>query len=229
MPVYTDIIKVYTQYNKTRKAVRAMATLIRVDKNGTKYYKGLVPCQRCGGAGGADKWSYTGWTCYQCGGTGKQEGTWKEYTPEYEAKLEDRRRKRAEKYQREHEQEIREQEEARAKEEAEKKAEQERKEAEERAEKAKSQYFGNVGDKIEVKAIYKFSAWYETKAFYGYGTETHYIHTFKVGDDVLVWKTTSGLGDIEKESEVILKGTIKEHSEYKEEKQTILTRCKITK
>jgi hypothetical protein len=28
-------------------------------------------CNRCGGAGGADKWQMTGWTCYQCGGTGK--------------------------------------------------------------------------------------------------------------------------------------------------------------
>ena len=25
-------------------------------------------CSRCGGAGGADKWKHTGWTCYQCGG-----------------------------------------------------------------------------------------------------------------------------------------------------------------
>jgi hypothetical protein len=206
-----------------------MATLIRVDKNGTKYYEGLVTCNRCGGAGCANQWAYTGYTCYECGGRGKVIGKWKEYTPEYEAKLAERRRKRAEKYLEEHEQEIREREEARAKEEAEKKAEQERKEAEERAEKAKSQYYGNVGDKIEVKAIYKFSAWYECKSFAGYGTETHYIHTFKVGDDTLVWKTTNGLGDIEKETEVTLKGTIKEHTEYREEKQTILTRCKVTK
>lgn len=27
-------------------------------------------CSRCGGAGGADKWTHTGWTCYQCGGKG---------------------------------------------------------------------------------------------------------------------------------------------------------------
>lgn len=203
-----------------------MATLIKVDRNGTKYFSGLVTCSRCGGAGGAKQWAYTGWTCYECGGTGKVAGTWKEYTPEYEAKLEERRRKRAEKYQREHEQEIRERQEDRAKEEAKKKAEQERKEAEERAEKAKSQYYGSVGDKIEVKAIYKFSAWYECKSFVGYGTEIHYIHTFKAGDNTLVWKTTKGLS-IEENTEVTLKGTIKEHTEYKEEKQTVLTRCKV--
>lgn len=28
-------------------------------------------CSRCGGAGGAEQWRFTGWTCYQCGGTGK--------------------------------------------------------------------------------------------------------------------------------------------------------------
>jgi hypothetical protein len=60
----------------------------------------------------------------------------------------------------------------------------------------------------------------------GYGTEIHYIHTFKAGDNTLVWKTTKGLS-IEENTEVTLKGTIKEHTEYKEEKQTVLTRCKV--
>jgi hypothetical protein len=27
-------------------------------------------CSRCGGAGGAEKWRHTGWTCFQCGGSG---------------------------------------------------------------------------------------------------------------------------------------------------------------
>jgi hypothetical protein len=27
-------------------------------------------CRRCGGAGGSDAWVYTGWRCYDCGGTG---------------------------------------------------------------------------------------------------------------------------------------------------------------
>jgi hypothetical protein len=57
--------------------------LIKVDRNGTKYFLIDKPCDRCGGAGGADKWKPTGWTCYKCGGTGKQEGSWNEYTPEY--------------------------------------------------------------------------------------------------------------------------------------------------
>lgn len=28
-------------------------------------------CGRCGGAGGADQWKATGWTCFQCGGSGR--------------------------------------------------------------------------------------------------------------------------------------------------------------
>jgi hypothetical protein len=42
-------------------------------KEGTKTI--MVPrvCGRCGGAGGADKWKPTGWTCYQCGGCGRGE------------------------------------------------------------------------------------------------------------------------------------------------------------
>lgn len=27
-------------------------------------------CSRCGGAGGSEKWRFTGWTCYDCGGSG---------------------------------------------------------------------------------------------------------------------------------------------------------------
>ena len=59
-----------------------MATLVRVDRNGTKYFAGMVTCDRCGGAGGADAWAYTGWTCYKCGGEGKVPGSWVERTPE---------------------------------------------------------------------------------------------------------------------------------------------------
>ncbi len=28
-------------------------------------------CTRCDGAGGSDRWADTGWTCYQCGGSGR--------------------------------------------------------------------------------------------------------------------------------------------------------------
>lgn len=72
--------------------------LIKVDKNGTKYW-GDYTCDRCGGQGGADAWTYTGWTCYKCGGTGRMDkpSVWKEYTPEYAEKLNAQRQKKADK------------------------------------------------------------------------------------------------------------------------------------
>ena len=66
--------------------------LIRTDKNGTKYYADYT-CPRCGGHGGSDAWKFTGYTCYKCGGTGRLESPRiiKVYTPEYEAKLAEKR------------------------------------------------------------------------------------------------------------------------------------------
>lgn len=204
-----------------------MTKLIRIDRNGTKYFEGMVTCDRCGGAGGADQWKETGWTCYKCGGTGKIHGKWKEYTPEYEAKLEARRKARAEKWEREHADEI-------AKAEAERKAKEEAeriaREAEEkriREQKAISQYVGEVGDKVDMYAVLDHRAWFEIPSFRGYGTETRYIYTFRNSHgDAIIWKTSKGM-DIENGERVHIKGTIKEHSEYDDEKQTVLTRCKV--
>lgn len=221
-----------------------MKKLIKVDRNGTKYFMVDRPCDRCGGTGGADQWAYTGWTCYKCGGTGQGKSEIvKEYTPEYEAKLEERRAKRRAKWEAEHADEIRAKEEARkAREEAERlqkeQEERERLEAEARiqAEKAKSQHFGNIGDKVELNVKFVKTAWFEIKSFKGYGTDTIYVHTFKDGDNKIVWKTTNSLGhwndndeweSFEEGQEVTIKGTIKEHNEYDGEKQTVLTRCRI--
>lgn len=80
---------------------------IKTDKNGTKYYADYT-CTRCGGKGYWEGWRYTGLTCYKCGGTGVQDKPEiiKEYTPEYEAKLEAQRAKRAEKRRQERVEEI---------------------------------------------------------------------------------------------------------------------------
>lgn len=204
-------------------------TLIKVDRNGTKYFMVDRPCDRCGGAGGADAWAYTGYTCYKCGGTG-QGGSEivKEYTPEYEAKLEARRQARAAKWEAEHAEEIAKQ---KAEAEAKRQAEEARKAEEEariKAEKAISQYIGNIGDKVETRAVYLYSAHFEIRSFGGYGFETMYIHGFKdAAGNKLVWKTSKHLS-IRQDKEVTIRGTVKEHSEYKDEKQTVLTRCKIT-
>lgn len=67
---------------------------VRTDKNGTKIYHDCT-CQRCGGLGASESWKFTGMTCYECGGSGKSKTRIiKEYTPEYAAKLAEKREAR---------------------------------------------------------------------------------------------------------------------------------------
>ena len=93
---------------------------IRTDKNGTKIFEDWT-CPRCGGAGWAGQWKYTGVTCFSCGGSGlrNRPKMVKEYTDEYAAKLEAKRIAKQKQYEEEHADEI-----------AAAKAEQERREAE---------------------------------------------------------------------------------------------------
>lgn len=68
------------------------------DKHGRGKASVIRPCHRCGGQGGSQKWEHTGYTCYQCGGSGY--GTTKTvviYTPEAYKKLAALREIRAEK------------------------------------------------------------------------------------------------------------------------------------
>ena len=75
--------------------------LIKIDRNGSKHYEGLVKCDRCGGDG-IYKWGavingrpqYAG-TCFKCLGAGTVIDTWIERTPEYEAKLAAKRAEKA--------------------------------------------------------------------------------------------------------------------------------------
>lgn len=73
-------------------------TLIKTDKNGTKYYHNVCTCGKCGGNGYIAIYCFNeGGLCFDCDGRGIIEYQTKEYTPEYEKKLEERRRKKEEK------------------------------------------------------------------------------------------------------------------------------------
>lgn len=280
-------------------------TLIKVDRNGTKYYEGLVTCDRCGGTGifvvrvengvGVPAQPDHG-VCYQCGGRGKVQGKWKEYTDEYAAKLKAQREARAEKKQQEEaaantaawleshgftadgfthvflgdtyaaKEQLKE---AGAKydvclgwhaasevdgfysitvhvdEIAEKDAwgrytitairaewdEKKKAAYKQLSGAAESNHYGNVGDKVQMELELVRVGFYD--GFYG---STTAVYTMKdAAGNLFVWKTTSCLervenGEcvmIEKGDHFTLKGTIKEHSEYKGEKQTVLTRCRV--
>ena len=201
------------------------ATLIRIDRNGSKYFEGFVTCDRCGGAGQAEAWRFTGLTCYKCGGKGKVLASWIERTPEYQAKLDAKRAARHAKEAAERAAKEAETAAAQAAKEAEEQAAKEAEAARIAAQRAISQHFGNVGDKIDIEATYNFSAYYTVS--FGWQEETMYIHNFTdANGNVFVWKTQKGCA-LEEGCAVRLRGTIKEHSEYKGEKQTALLRCKI--
>ena len=260
------------------------AKLIRIDKNGTKYYADNA-CWKCDGTGYINGYAHIdGGRCWLCGGTGIHESHWKEYTPEYAQKLADRRLKKAlakagernakflkaqgfsedgktwvvcgDTYSIKDELkeagakfsglfgwhfaqptsytavEINIDEVACVSAEGdywfsdytaitklvnERKAEKEPK--------SPSDYIAQVGDKVDMIVTFESEHSYETH--YTYYGELHTIYKFKDSDgNVLVWNTSAYL-ELEEGKQYTLKGKVKEHSEYKGEKQTVLTRCKV--
>lgn len=276
--------------NDGRKPVRerrkGMAKLLRVDKNGTKYWA-ESKCSKCGGKGYIDYYYYNQQgVCFECGGTGIKEHTWKEYTPEYAQKLADRRMAKAKKAAPEKNVKFFKKEgfsedgkawivlgntfeikdalkEAGAKWnnllgwhfDHETKFDtfeisvddvmetdyagvymytdywavldfiKEQKAA--HAPKTASEFVGEIGDKVEMRLT--FTAYYTFETHYTYNGEVSYIYKFAdENGNTIVWKTGKPM-ELKEGTEYTVKGTIKAHSEYKGDKQTVLTRCKITK
>lgn len=270
-----------------------MKKLIKVDKNGTKYYYNQCACGKCGGSGIIPYYiPVNGGECFDCHGSGIYEFESKEYTPEYEAKLAARRAKKAEAkrlelvaksaeknqefFQKQGFNEngktyvvlgntyaVKDQlkelgckwdnsigwhspvkfdgfefveidvDDIYDKDYAEtyrwnywKRADEETysakiKEANEKLNKetTPSKHVGTVGDKIEVEAELIRRGSFESD----FGTT--YVYTFKDSEgNVLVWKTKNFF----EVTTCTVKGTIKEHSEYKGVLQTVLTRCKVS-
>lgn len=81
-----------------------------------------------------------------------------------------------------------------------------------------SQYVGKIGDRVEVRvgSVKLITSW-ETM----YGTTFIWKITDEAGN-VFTWKTGNGIP----EDCTSIKGTVKEHTEYRGVKQTELTRCK---
>lgn len=242
--------EILKQFNAPKGAI-----LDKVFKNGNIKIKRKTTCSRCGNGNGI---FYTHvcngvpipshvdqGVCFKCLGSGWEWTTEILMTPENEAKAEQRRAREREK-QAEKQKEIdalnaQKEAERKAKEEAERIA-REQEEARIKAEKAMSNYRGNVGEKIDEQVTYLGSAHFEVKSFSGFGTETMYVHNFRDNEgNKLVWKTSTDnfawkLNEetnefdriLEAGQRVNLKGTIKAHNEYKEEKQTSVTRCKVT-
>lgn len=74
-----------------------MRTLIKIDRNGTKYWDEST-CPKCGGKGKIYYYSHVeGGICFKCGGSGVYHHKIIERTPEYEEKLRLRRLEKARK------------------------------------------------------------------------------------------------------------------------------------
>ena len=217
---------------------------IKTDKSGTKYYRISERCWKCNGSG-VYSWGvgysgnlmYSG-VCYACNGSGINTHVEKEYTPEKLAKLEKAKAKRLEARLAK----LAEEERLRAEEAARQEAERQKV----RETNARSNFVGEVGDKLEIKATLTNCITYEKSNYYGYGTVTAHIYKFIDSDgNILVWFTESGI-DAKEGDRVTLKATVKKHSYYTERedkkydeisgeeikqdggtKQTILTRCKV--
>ena len=91
-----------------------------------------------------------------------------------------------------------------------------------------SKHVGEVGEKLDITVTYVHTATWENS--YG-GWLNHEsvtcLHTFKDEQgNVFVWKTANFI-EADYGTKLQVKGTVKEHSEYKGIPQTVLTRCKI--
>ena len=98
-------------------------------------------------------------------------------------------------------------------------------------------WFGNIGDKFEKELMFERIIGFD--GYYGY---TYFIffrdeegHVFKwssANGNYHCWCKTNGKDgycDYEVGKKYLIKGSIKDHSEYKGVKQTVITRCKVLK
>ena len=86
-----------------------------------------------------------------------------------------------------------------------------------------SEYVGEVGERLRnITAIYKSSRGFDSR--FGWTN----IHTFEVGENVLIWITQKDL-NFEKGEAVDLTGTIISHEEFRGIKTTKINRCKVNK
>ena len=181
---------------------------LRTDRNGTKYDQCTGTCPRCQGRGILGEFvNVNGGECWACGGSGKSHWVEKEYTPEWKARLAERKAKReAAKAEKE------------AKEAAERKAKYDAIIASAEARKALSNYVGEVGKRQAFTATFERCFVIETR----FGFQR--IYKFRdENENVYIWKTANAINSYEG-TKLTFKATVKEHSEYKNEKQTVLTR-----
>lgn len=95
-------------------------------------------------------------------------------------------------------------------------------------EKPVSEYVGSVGERIELEVILEKVRSWSVPSYSGYGTTTKVLYVFRdTAGNILVWTTTGYGTDLQEGDKAILRGTVAEHKEYADEKQTSLKRCTV--
>jgi len=95
------------------------------------------------------------------------------------------------------------------------------------AKRAASGFVGKVGERIEVAVEVERVAGYDRPAFRGFGTEYVRIVTMRdAAGNAIVVKSPAFYGR-EKGDKFTLRATVKDHSEYRGEKQTIVMRAAV--
>ncbi len=95
----------------------------------------------------------------------------------------------------------------------------------EKAKKVETKYFGEVGKRYKDKVITDVTLVTTWETQWG----VTYIYKITLEDgSILTWKTSNGLYLDRNEEYDKISFTVKEHKEYKGEKQTEVTRCKVT-
>lgn len=108
-----------------------------------------------------------------------------------------------------------------------------RRKREEKAKQSPSQYVGQVNQRITVK-IAESACLTSWETYYGWNKKTIFLYQIKDEEgNVFIWKTGNLLMVWDKDDEkpheaTVIKGTVKEHSEFNGVKQTVLTRCKVS-
>ena len=218
--------------------------LLKQYKNGNKLWGTVTRCYKCQGTGKVI-WNYMNGICFDCNGNGWYYYKERELTPANLAKLEAKRAKEREQWEREE-----------AEREAKRQEEEARREAERLAEieRNRGQFVGEIGQKIEVEVTLERTFSYEVPCFNApWKTDLITGYVFKTDEgNTLVWKTTGSIGHKEEVSNydecdfreggkfyrfvspaegdrITIKGTIKDHQEYQNVNQTILNRVKWVK
>lgn len=87
---------------------------------------------------------------------------------------------------------------------------------------SKSEWVGEVKEKLVDLPVV-------IQRITGFGSRFGWTNvvTFTSGDSILTWFTSSDISDFEQGEEYLLSATVKEHTMYKDEKQTVLLRVKL--